>query len=182
VWARNTDGTKGEWLYDGTYNPTYTFRTGSYDWQHPPLRIFNPMKPVDMSIGLIHEASFYNNTPNTVGFGLRTTDEMYVTYIFYAKMQSPVGILPEKVFNDAHVRIYPNPVQQTAFVRISPDVDLKNAEFRMYDLMGKEVLSEKNIADGNFTINLSRLSKANYFYRLINDDQMASSGRIMVLR
>ncbi len=181
VWLRNPNGSKGELIYDGTYDYDQHFDKGVYDWEHPPLRTFNPMQPADMSAGLIHEATFYNDTPDTVGFGLRTTDEMYVTYIFYAKSPSPVGILPDKVFNDANVRIYPNPVHQQAFIRIHPDMTLNHAEFRMYDLMGKEVLAERNIADGKFTVDFAQLPNGSYFYRLINDGRLAASGKVMVV-
>jgi len=182
VWLRNPDGTKGELIYDGTYDPTYTFRTGRYDWESPPLRYFNPSLPVDQTVGLIHEATFLNDTPDTVGFGLKTTNEMFVSYIFYTKSETPLGILADRVFNDAHVKIYPNPAHHEALVHIGPDVVLKNAEFRVYDLLGKEVLTVKNLTNRKFILDVSNVSKGNYFYRLVNNSQLASSGKLVVLR
>ena len=181
VWLRNPDGSKGDHLYNGKSNATHTFQTGFYDWEHPPLRIFNPMYPVDMSVGLIHEAVFHNDRPDTAGFGLRTIDEMFVTYIFYAK-SAPVGIIPGKTFNEAHVRIFPNPVSHEAFIQISPDMPLKNAELRIYDSIGKEVSVLKNITERQLSMNFSGLPRGNFFYRLISDGQSAASGKFVIAR
>jgi len=179
VWLRNPNGAKGELIYNGSYDYVDNFDKGYYDWEHPPLRYFDPPLSVDQRVGLIHEAKFVNDTPDTVGFGLKTTDEMYVTYIFYFKSDIPLGILPDKVVNDAHVKIYPNPLQEAAFVYIGPDVALKNAEFRLYDLMGREVLAE-NIRTSRFTLHLHGLPPGNYFYRLVNDGRQVASGRVAV--
>ncbi len=180
VFLRNPDGTKGDIIYNGSYNVTHTFDQGFYDWEHPPLRYFDPPLSVDQTIGMIHEATFNNNTSDTIGFGLKTTDEMFVSYIFFTKSETPIGILQDRVFNDTHVKIYPNPIQQQAWIHIGPDVVLKNAEFRVYDLQGKEVLLVRDVKDRQFTLVTKNLSSGNYFYRLVNDGQVAATGKIAV--
>ncbi len=180
VFLRNPDGTKGEHVYIGKSNADHTVQTGFYDWEHPPLRYFNPLLPVDMTLGLIHEATFNNNTGDTVGFGLKTTDEMFVTYIFFVKTEQPLGILPGKVFNEAHVKIYPNPSNHTAFIHIGPDVLLKNADFRIFNLMGQEVMSVHDLKDRRLSLNVAVLSPGTYFYRLVNDGSVAAAGKILV--
>ncbi|HXH18996.1 MAG TPA: T9SS type A sorting domain-containing protein [Chitinophagales bacterium] len=182
VWLRNPDGTKGEIIYDGSYDVTHSFDQGFYDWEHPPLRYFDPPQSVDMTAGMIHEAVYNNNTGDTIGFGLKTTDEMFVSYIFFTKSQTPLGILPNKVFNDVHVKIYPNPAQQQAKIHIGPDVVLKNACFRVFDLLGKEVLTVNDLSERQFVLNTQHLPGGNYFYRLVNDGQQVASGKLTVQR
>lgn len=180
VYARNPDGTKGEIIYNGKYDVTHTFNQGFYDWEHPPLRYFGQPYSIDQTVGMIHEATFKNDTPDTVGFGLKTTDEMFVSYIFFTKSEHPVGILPDRVFNETQVKIYPNPAQEMAWISIGPDVQLKRAEFRVYDLLGKEVLLMSNLQDRQFTVNTASLSSGTYFYRLVNDGKVMGTGKIAV--
>lgn len=54
----NAADKKGDMLYDGRYNFDYTFNTGNYDWEHPAVRRFEPFLPVDMNLGLVHEATY----------------------------------------------------------------------------------------------------------------------------
>lgn len=182
IYLRNPDGTKGQIIYDGTYDVTHTFDQGFYDWEHPPLRYFDPPLSVDMTEGMIHEAKFRNNTGDTIGFGLKTTDEMFVSYVYYTKSETPLGILPDKVFNEAHVKIYPNPAGEQALIHIGPDVVLKNAELRIYDLLGKEVLLAGDLKERQFTLKTGNLPTGNYFYRLMNDGRVVASGKLAVQR
>lgn len=59
-------GKKGEKIYDGHYNFDYTFNMGRYDWEHPAVRRFDPLLPVDMNKGLIHEATYATINSNGV--------------------------------------------------------------------------------------------------------------------
>lgn len=83
VYLRNEDGTKGEHFYNGHYDPTHTFDQGYYDYSHPPVLKMEPLMCLNRKEGLIHEATYNNNTGETVGFGLTTAEEMFVTYYTY---------------------------------------------------------------------------------------------------
>lgn len=109
VWSLNGDGSKDSLIYNGHYDPTYSFDQGVYLWDNPPYRSFNPPYPVDLRKGLVHEATFRNNTANWVGFGLTTNDEMYVTFIVYYKSEFPTGVTEETI-SDNNIKWYPNPV------------------------------------------------------------------------
>ena len=183
VWLRNSDGTKGEFIYDGSYDYDNHFDKGYYAWEHPPFRQFNPLKPVDMKVGLIHEATFRNPTTEAVHFGLKTTDEMFVTYIYYTKSLPPIStaIANEKGMSGDIIKLYPNPTQNKAFIQISPEVELKNARFIIYDLPGKETLAidvDKSI----FDLDLERIAEGYYFYALLNWGKMISNGKMVVCK
>jgi len=110
VWLRNPDGTKGDNIYNGQYDPTYTFMQGYYDWEHPPFRTFDDeLLEVNFSNGLIHEATYTNPTDQTVWFGLRTTDEMYVTYIQYVEHPLGTGLDENPPSGGPALKVFPNP-------------------------------------------------------------------------
>lgn len=110
VWLRTPSGEKGDKIYNGHYDATYSFDQGFYDWAHPPFRVFDDeLLEVDFSNGLIHEATFSNPNPETVWFGLQTTEEMYVTYIQYVEEPITIGIDENAVGSKNPLSIYPNP-------------------------------------------------------------------------
>lgn len=86
VFLRNEDGSKGEQIYNGHYDPTHTFDQGYYDYSHPPVLKMDPLMCLNRKNGLIHEATYNNNTGETVGFGLTTHEEMFVTYYTYVDL------------------------------------------------------------------------------------------------
>jgi len=186
VWLRNNDGSKGCQIYDGTYDVTHTFDQGFYDWEHPPLRYFDPPLAVDMSTGMVHESTYNNNTNNTINFGLTTEDEMFVTYIFYYKSQSPIGTfdpcplvsIDNKVLSNL-VKVYPNPAQNEFTVEISQDLNIENTSFRILDIMGKELISADISDEIKFSINTSRLSGGCYYYQLISSGVSVATGKII---
>jgi len=179
VWTRKLDGTKDSLIYNGHYDATYTFDQGVYIWNNPPYRQFNPPLPVDLRKGLIHEATFFNNTANWVGFGLTTNDEMYVTFIVYYKSEFPAGVNDE-TFTDNNIKWYPNPVNNTAYVQLNSDTELKNAELRLYDLLGSEVAKVNNLTGGVMKIRMENLANGCYVYKLINNGELSGTGKILV--
>lgn len=167
VWMRNSDGTKGEHIYDGNYNVEYTFNQGYYDWSHPPFRTFDPLQEVDFTNGLIHEAVFNNPGPDTIGFGLRTTDEMYVTYMQYTTEPVTIGVKEENSpFN--YFNVYPNPSGDV--VNLSFNSEKPEQGFiRLFDNLGREVYYKSvSITQGKQKLQLSKsaLNLSAGFYTL----------------
>jgi hypothetical protein len=107
MFFRNADGTKGAQFYEGFYNDNYAYNQGYYDYTHPAVETFNPLMEVDMNKGLIFEATWVNNGPDTMGFGLTTKEEMFVTYYQYTN-ELPTG-LREAGKEDLSFNISPNP-------------------------------------------------------------------------
>ena len=52
----------------------------SYDWEHPPVMKYDPPMALNINEGLELEATYFNNTNETVSFGLLSTDEMMVVF------------------------------------------------------------------------------------------------------
>jgi hypothetical protein len=111
----------GEQIFEGFYNIDYTFDQGFYDWEHPPVRIFEPLYPVSMGLtgGLRHTAKYVNNTGSTIFWGDRTTDEMMLFFIQYTN--EPIPDLTA-IDNPASplsrsVELYPNPAQDQSVLR-----------------------------------------------------------------
>lgn len=148
VWLRNPDGTKGDLIYNGNYDEEYTFDQGYFDWQHPPFRTFDPLLEVDFATGgMIHEATFNNPGPNTVGFGLTNDDEMYVTYIQRTAVPLNVGIEKnEGAFT--YFTAYPNPSKDVLNIVYTSEYST-DGELILVDNLGRIVYSEAlNITPG----------------------------------
>ncbi len=110
IFLRNSDGSKGQQIYEGFYNTNYQFNQGYYDWEHPAIRYFDPLLPVDMSQGLIQEATYINNTGNTLEWGYTTDDEMLLTVVQFTDgpLSTSVGTQDLGTL-DVDVSIRPNP-------------------------------------------------------------------------
>jgi hypothetical protein len=179
VWKRNPDGTKGDLVYDGSYDPSYAYDQGVYIWSAAPYRKFDTLLQVDMRNGLIHEATYRNNSDHVVGFGITTEDEMYITFIMYYKSDFPSAV-GENIYADNNLKIYPNPVSDIAYVKINGEGPVKNAELQVYDLVGNRVADITGINDRYFRVNLKDVANGCYLYKLINNSAEASTGKIIV--
>jgi hypothetical protein len=182
VWKRNPDGTKGENVYNGHYNSSYTFDQGYYDWQHPPFRTFDDeLLEVDMTHGLIHEATFSNPGSETVWFGLRTTDEMYVTYVQYVEAPLTPGISEQANALNSELIAYPNPTNGL----VNLNFESKKAEMvsiLLLDQYGKEVYrldSKFGVGDQTLRIDIGGLGLAKGVYLVqITSDHVSRSARV----
>jgi len=78
------------------------------------------------------------------------------------------------------VSVYPNPFSSEATVSFSKDVKLVNAEFHVYDMVGKEVIRRTDIRSNSIRIEQGELSPGAYFYKFINDGKEIGSGKMLV--
>ncbi len=80
VFLENENGLQ---LFEGLYNTNYTAYTGEYDYAHPPVRYFDNFIELPSGSTLLNQATFNNDGPEPVSFGLTTDDEMMITAIQY---------------------------------------------------------------------------------------------------
>lgn len=184
VWRRNPDGTKGENVYDGHYNSTYSFDQGYYDWQHPPFRTFDDeLLAVDMTQGLIHEATFSNPSSETVWFGLRTTNEMYVTYVQYVEAPLTAGIDERNNVSNTDISVYPNPTNGMVNLKFSTS-KAETSDIILFDQFGKEAYrteSKFGVGEQTLRVDISGLglSKGVYFVQM-NSNSVSRSAKIVL--
>lgn len=180
VWSRNANGQPDSLIYNGDYDPTYTYNTGSYVWNDPPYRQFDPIYPMWMQNGLIMQASYDNTTDSMVGFGLTTANEMFVTFILFYESEFPATSAVSDITQNGNVKLFPNPAYDVEYIKIDPGVALDQTEFVMYDELGRKVADMNTINSHMITANVSNLADGCYIYQLINGGNKISTGKIMV--
>ncbi len=146
IYIREPGGTKGEQLYEGFYNVDYSINQGFYDWEHPAVRYFNPLKKVAEKDGLIQEAVFNNYGAQEVTFGLTTADEMMLYFIQYTldTPAVPAGstLVPETV-ELGTLAVFPNPFNRQftlAFTLPAP----APVEVGLFNLLGEKVAAVRS--------------------------------------
>ena len=165
IYLRNPDGTKSTKIYDGNYNTDYTFNQGFYDWEHPAVRYFDPLLPVPLKTGLVHEATFNNTGTTPVWFGLTTKDEMMLIFMQYTKKlpsSNTVGI--QNSLKLPTIQVYPNPTNDNFYVYLNSNLT-KNNHLEMYDLTGKQVYNQ-TINSKTMKLSKSELNISNGIYLL----------------
>ena len=161
IYLRNADGSRGEQIYEGFYNEDYTFYQGYYDWAHPPIRYFSPLKKA--SHGLIHEAKWNVGVP-FVTFGLTADDEMMLFTYLYTKEELPadpatptaIGDL-ENNFNE--LGVFPNPFGSEAEIRFHLEHPA-NVQLEVYNVLGKHITTiiDEGLLQGTHNYMLRSLS------------------------
>ncbi|QQS27388.1 MAG: T9SS type A sorting domain-containing protein [Sphingobacteriales bacterium] len=86
LYVQTPQGNKGEKIFEGYMDYTYcNCDIGYYDWEHPPIRYYEPYYPVAAGTGLVQEAKFNNTSDEWVTFGLTTNDEMMLIMVQYTE-------------------------------------------------------------------------------------------------
>ncbi|MBX7226009.1 MAG: T9SS type A sorting domain-containing protein [Chitinophagales bacterium] len=80
------------------------------------------------------------------------------------------------------IKIYPNPMNTEATVRIDDAVDFESGKvsFVIYNVVGKEVYRLSAIKSKEFKLTRENLVPGLYFYQLIDNNKVISTGRISV--
>jgi len=164
MYHRNPDGSKGAQFYDGNYNENYTFNQGYYDYSHPAVRTFDPLMEVDMTNGLIFEASWVNNTGATIPFSLTTAGEMFVTYFQYTNELPTTGIKPIDA-DTKDLKVYPNPTNTLANINVTETWvggtltvnDVNGSKVMAVQINNqKTALNTQNLPNGIYILTLSK--------------------------
>ena len=73
---------------------------------------------------------------------------------------------------------YPNPFSFETI--ISFDINLINADLKVYNTFGEEIKEVKNISGREIKINRDQLTEGIYFYKIIQDNKLFSAGKLVV--
>jgi hypothetical protein len=105
----STNGSRGPQIYEGFYNADYTFNQGFYDWEHPAIRLFDPLYTIYQSEGLIFDTHYSNTSGNIVTFGLTTNDEMQLSTYLYVNKHEVVTVnnAPAMIGDPYKFSVYP---------------------------------------------------------------------------
>jgi hypothetical protein len=174
LYSRDENGLS-EKIYEGFYSYENNFDKGFYDWEHPSIRYWPDLKP--MQFGQVngnntgvYATTEWNIQESFVTFGFTTEDEMQLWYYMYTT-QDPAAIgINEADANDIMFKVVPNPNNGTGALMYTLDNSAK-VSATVIDVTGKEVavLSEENQAKGTHTITIGNnesFAKGIYFARL----------------
>lgn len=177
MYLRNQDGTKGEKIYEGFYNADYTFNQGYFDYTHPPVKIWDNMFEVNMDNGMIFEATYLNNGPDTIRFGLTTEDEMYITYYQYTTELPSVGV--NEIDGSGSVSVYPNPATEAVTLNFNDNTFSGQTNIEVYDMFGKLVRNVNTISYPTTRIDRGNLPAGVYVYKLVESGRVLSTGKVV---
>ena len=190
IFLRNSDGSKGDQIYEGFYNYDYTFNQGYYDYEDPAVRYFqHGSKVIHGNDGFIHEATFNNDSTVDVGFGLTTNDEMMLAFFQYTTVRPPVTTNPTSLDLVIHnssidVVIVPNPFTTQTHIAIKTGLkEQLGAEKRivLYDLLGKKAISQQFPENQNdLTLERGSLTPGVYLYRILVEGQLIKNGKVII--
>jgi len=165
TYLRNTNGSKGELIYDascpqGVPGCPQPF----FDYQHIPIRYFEPLYELPLNPGFIHEAKWINNGPTSLNFGPTSQDEMMVLVIMFTESLNGVvtSLSDPKGFEKDLVKVYPNPIFDEATIEVPKSME--NVNFVLYNSMGQEVKRIANISDPTFTFSKGNLNSGLYLF------------------
>ena len=187
IYHGDMNGGLGEQIYDaGCANGIPGCAVEDYDYKHLPFRFYEPFLPINLQQGVVVEASYINNGPVSVDWGLTSDDEMMLFVIFFLTDTSGLNLggtvgINDYSIADAEVVFYPNPVTNQANIEIS---GIKNGTtiFNIIDMKGSLVHTQNFTHLNQSTINLDSKAFNNgiYFYQLIQDDYSMTSGKFVV--
>ena len=165
VWKRLTNGQKGELIYDASCSMGIPgCPTPWYDYQHIPIRYWEPSLPIKWGVGIIHEAEWLNDGPVPVNFGPTSDDEMMVLIAFYTEQPITVGTqTPESQWGATQILVTPNPTSGNTLFSLPEGVQSVRS-FRLFNITGQEVMHQTELQGNQFEMDLSRLAPGIYFF------------------
>lgn len=155
-----------------------------FDYQHIPVRYFEPFLPVDFSStsGLINEAYYLNNGPSAVCWGNTSEDEMQVLIAFYLDDTTGVTINPTTSIDDLdfkqpEITVAPNPMED--FTTFSFEETMLPIQLSLYDLHGR-LINNQEVVSGQFDMQRGNLPKGIYFYQAVDHNKNTYSGKLIL--
>ena len=78
------------------------------------------------------------------------------------------------------IAVYPNPFSTSATIKIPEELRIKDAEIKIYDLFGKQIINIVNIKTKKIIIDRKELSNGMYFFMLFNENETIGTGKLIV--
>ncbi len=190
IYRRNVDGSRGPQVYDaGCANGMPGCAVEDYDYKHLPFRFYEPFMQVNLQEGLIAEASYLNDGPVPVDWGLTSDDEMMLFIIFFTLDTAGIAMyedsintgIRQNITNNADVNFYPNPVGSLAKVDIK-GINNGESTFNIIDLSGKVCLTQSfdHQDQSSLQINAEKFNNGMYFYEIQQGAITVSNGKFVV--
>jgi hypothetical protein len=90
------------------------------------------------------------------------------------------GIQMLNTSNNSSVTVYPNPFNDYTTIRIDSKLPLIETSIRVYDVIGKEVISIMNINKNTIDIQRGDLKDGMYFYKVVNNGIEIGAGKLII--
>lgn len=164
VWERTSTGQKGDLIYDASCPEGIPgCPAPNFDYQHIPTLYWEPLKTINWSTGIIHEAKWENDGPFSVGFGPTSDDEMMVLILFYT--DNPLTVDSEEpLLAESQVAVYPNPSSEMLYFSRKNGAQIQ--QIRLFDAYGRVVKQVQNINASTHQFEISDLPKGVYIYQV----------------
>ena len=176
IYRRQANGTQGEMLYDAQC-PNGIPGCGApyFDYQHIPLRTYEPLNPLNMTTGFIHTASYLNDGPAPVGFGATSNDEMMVMILMYTLAPLAVGT-EQAVTQKGFVKVYPNP----AATEFTLELDDSEDQTLRLETMTGQLVKQIKVSQKQLKVQRDGLPQGMYLLRLIDKSGNQRVGKIVL--
>ena len=160
IFKRTEAGDKGEQIFDascGATNGAPGCLDEIYDYHHPPTRKWPVMIPVRWMDGFIYEATFINDGPVPVHFGMTAEDEMAVFMYFYVDDTTGLNLSEEETAIENILTptfsVFPNPADNTIFIHANET--LNDILISISDITGKVIIEDQQNLSGSTSNYLS---------------------------
>ncbi len=110
--------------------------------------------------------------------GALTTDAMNIVASVIPLNCGTVGISSIEVINTEAVTIYPNPFSTSATILVNDVMQNNKIELRIYNVLGAEVMNTI-ITKQSTMLETSNLSSGVYFYKVISNNNIIQSGKLV---
>jgi hypothetical protein len=180
------NGQQGELIYDAACvggNPGCV--SPFFDYQHIPLRYMNPFLPITFNFnnGIMHEATYVNNGPGPVQFGLTSDDEMMVLVMMY--VNDTTGVVFDQTTSiedlvdplDA-IKVFPNPVTSEFNMQLPADIGAVNVS--IIDMLGRPIYQINDWQSTTLSIPRQDWASGMYLYRVEDRSGNVNTGKVLI--
>lgn len=139
---------------------------------------------INVPLNYINNAEYPDTALVIVGIRSKNGKTAHIGTTFYIDDLAFNGTVNLGVNNlsssDNNAVFYPNPFDSKAMLSINGSVKLNDARLEIYNVLGQNVKTEQNINENNIAIEKGSLENGMYFYRLINNGMIISSGKFIL--
>lgn len=179
VWTRQ-NAQDHELIYDGACAQGVPGCISPYfDYQHIPMRYFEPLKPVDMTFltGIKHEATWVNDGPEPVWFGPTSDDEMMVMVLMFTLDSAGVQVVPTREVPVETEVLSLSPQPASDWVQIAAPRGFISGELTLFDVTGRQVM-RKPVMEQRIRLERGNWPAGLYLYQLEDDAGRVYTGKM----